>query len=199
MAIEVVSAALRGISTILPIIKKYLDQPKLHIELRTKSRSSSPQGHVYDKNNIVEHELEDGRVIQAIDANKSKQVFEIEISFDLTITNQSEAVAYYPKMHLIDGARQLVLEDKVTSTPIRNTSEIKILGRTKSFEIKLGENRSHGKEINNKMEDFRLLLEYKNEKGLTYYTLFDYQNKKKRNDILWKFPKNLKTIPIEIE
>jgi hypothetical protein len=153
--------------------KRYVARPELTIELLKDGGSSSPKG--LSHKNVVNEE-------GYIDGLTAIRVFELTWKFQIRVTNNSELTAFYPELTYNPYGPRFDLIDKLnTLQPIKPTESIVLKAVYKKYEEKTGEERTDvGRQMPEEFSDLGLLLTYKNSHKITFFTLFDFNEKTNR-------------------
>ena len=179
IAIGVVGVLLTILIALVPYLKKkYGERPKLEIEIIYDSVASRPVGLSSKNDNSKGY----------IDANDAIRIFELTCKMKLIIRNNSDIAAYYTKMHY---EKQSIVFDKLPTKPILNSGDISLQGEYKTSEECRGQERTTSKEISDKLSNLKIVLEYQNNHGTNFYTIYNHGQDEIKNTHLTKRPKEL--------
>ncbi|MCU4174830.1 hypothetical protein [Carboxylicivirga sp. N1Y90] len=184
--IGMASIVLGIVIAIIPYVRrKYFLRPDLTIEIVSDGGLSSPLG-LSAKNEVNEEGY--------IDGNTAIRVFELIWQFRVRITNNSDLIAFYPKLEFNPNGPRFTLIDKLNSLePIEPAETIELKVEYRKYEEKTGKERTNvGKEMPSEFNDLGLLLCYQSPRKSTFYTLYDYNGDGNKNNFINKRPKEYK-------
>ncbi len=175
------------IAVIPHVIRKYFLRPELTIEIIKNQGLSSPRGL-----SAINKVNEEGY----IDGNTAILVFELTWKFKIRITNNSDIIAFYPKLEFNPNGPKFTFIDKLNSLePIKPASTIELNVEYRKYEEKTGKERTKvSNEIPSEFNDLSLLLCYQSPKKSTFYTLYDYSGKGNKNNFINKRPREYKKL-----
>jgi len=159
--------------------KKYADRPRLEIEMNPNGGSSSPKG-LSPKNDVSSGH---------IDRDEAIQVFELTWKINLKIRNNSDIAAYYAKMFYAKGSPRFTELDKFPTKPILNSDDITLAGKYISFEECKGTERTRVNGTPKIFSNLKIILQYQNNHGITFYSLYDHGQNEIKNKHLKSKPK----------
>jgi len=163
---------------------KYILRPELTIEITSKAGLSSTRG--LSSKNVVNSE-------GYIDGNNAIRIFELTWRFKVTITNNSDLIAFYPELEFNPTGSKFKIDKINRLKPIKPSESLELSGEFNKYVEVEGKNKSDvGKTLPTEFSELELLLGYENSKKRRFYTLFDFNKSEKKNKFLNKKPKDYK-------
>lgn len=180
---DIIGVASIGVAIIIAVApflwKRYFSRPELTIEVIKGSGVSSNVG-VSNKNDISKGYIE---------GNTAIYVFRINWNFKIVIRNNSEIIAYYPKIFLdTTNPKFTKIENLNELIPISNKETVELKAEYTKFEECEGKDRSDVSNFPEELKNIKILLEYKNASKIKSYTLYSYSDNVK-NLFLLRRPK----------
>lgn len=166
------------IIALIPFLwKRYFTRPELAIEI---VNHMGPSMNVGISNQNIPNEK------GYIDGNNAIYVFHLKWRISLIIRNNSDRIAYYPKIYFEPAEPHLLLLEKLNSQkPIMEHEEVTLKAEYGKYEEKRGQERSTTAILPPELTNMRILIEYKNSAKIKFYTLYD-QSKAHENNIFTK-------------
>jgi len=167
----------------LPFIKKFLQRPIIDVEV-LKGGSKSKSLGISNKDLTQDF----------ANADETIRVYEVNFVITLTIWNNSEYTAYYPKVYYEKKFPHLKVTPLDSIIPIESNKNVEMVFEITDIFESLPRNRRITEKEREQLlfKQQKLLVEYKNSKRVKYYTLFDFE--KKKNIPYFKKPKRYKWI-----
>jgi hypothetical protein len=157
--------------------KRYFSRPELTVEIIKAGGVSSNVG-VSSKNDTSKGYIE---------GNTAIYVFRVVWKFKVVIRNNSEIVAYYPKIILdTTNPKFTEIESLNELIPITNREPIELKAEYTKFEECQGTDRSNVSDFPEELKNIKILLEYKNAAKIVSYTLYSYSDKTKNIFLKWR-------------
>ena len=182
IAIGIIGLILAIALALVPYLKKkYGDRPRLELEINHNGGSSSPRG-LSPKNDISKG---------YIDRDDAIQVFELTWKMKLKIRNNSDIAAYYAKMYYTKDSPRFTELDKFPTKPILNSDDITLTGNYRTFEECKGCQRTKIGGTPKTFVDLKIILQYQNSHGTTFYSLYDHGQSENKNRHPKSRPKEL--------
>lgn len=182
--ISILAIVISIIISITPIIRnKYFSRPEIIIEIIRTGGSSSKIGY------RSKDELKDQNFKYD---NKAISIFEVVWKFRIRLTNNSEFVAYYPKITFKPyGPKISVISNLNTNQPINNTKSIDLeIEYTKLEEIDGQKRTDFSLDLPPEFSELGILLTYQNSSKIVFHTCYNFSQNK--NKFLKKTPKEYK-------
>jgi hypothetical protein len=177
--LTIVGLILTVLLALIPFFRnKYANRPRLEMQLLKKGGSSHQLG-ISQKNDFSKGELDAITVIR---------VFELKYRFELKIVNNSDYVAYYPRLIADVNRNNFTNIDPLPKHPITNSSEILLKAEFVTMEECSGFQRSDTSKFPKELEGVKILLEYQNTHKTKFYTLFTIYENGNENTLLRKLP-----------
>ena len=114
-------------------------------------------------------------------ASETLKLWELEINIVVTLVNNSDTAALYPKLYVHEDSFKPTFGGLNASQPIRPYDSIAIEGSCTKLEERIPRERTspHDFPSQKAKNNFKLLVEYQNKDQEVFYTLFtgDYGNK----------------------
>ncbi|HLF47124.1 MAG TPA: hypothetical protein VI548_11905 [Chitinophagaceae bacterium] len=181
--IGIISIIVALLIAITPFLwRRYFSRPELTIEIIKGGGVSSNVG-VSNKNDITKGYIE---------GNNAIFVFRIIWQFKVVIRNNSEHVAYYPKIILDTTNPKFTNIEKLNELiPISTKETIELKAEYAKYEECQGRDRTDVANFPDELKNIRILLEYKNSSKIKNYTLYT-QSDAAKNIFLARRPKFFK-------
>ncbi|MGB4772784.1 MAG: hypothetical protein WBP58_15070 [Chitinophagaceae bacterium] len=154
--------------------KKKTERPRIDIMVFLKKGSSRPLG-LSDKNDFSQG---------YVDSDSAVRWFQLEYIFEIKIVNNSDYLAYYPRLFVDSTANGFSRIDSIPPLPISNLNPITLSANYIKLEECCGSKRSNVKEFPDDLKSVRLLLEYKNNHKKVFYTLYTFDENGGRNTLI---------------
>jgi hypothetical protein len=98
------------------------------------------------------------------------------------IRNNSDRVAYYPKIYFEATEPHIILTDSINlQKPIMEHEEVTLKAEYAKYEEKKGSERSTTARLPPELNNMRILIEYKNSSKIKFYTLYDQSKSDQKN------------------
>jgi hypothetical protein len=167
--IGIISIAIAIIIAVTPFLwKRYFSRPELTVEVIKGGGVSSNVG-VSNKNDISKG---------YIDGNTAIYVFRVVWQFKVVIRNNSEIIAYYPKLILDTTSPKFTkIEPLNELIPISTKDTIELKEEYTKYEECEGKDRSDVANFPEELKNIKILLEYKNASKIKSYTLYSHSDK----------------------
>lgn len=171
IALTAISIGVGIIIAIIPFLwKKYFARPELTIELLRNGSSSFNSG-ISNKNDVSKG---------YIDGNNAIYIFNIKWKFKIIIRNNSENIAFYPKLTLDTTNPKFTMITPLNElTPISMKEPVVLEAEYFKLEECKGQQRTDAGKFPEDLENMKLLLEYKNASKITRFTLYSHSDLKK--------------------
>ena len=181
--IGILSIVVGIIIAITPFLwRRYFARPELTIEIIKGGGISSNVG-VSSKNDTSKG---------YIDGNTALYVFKVNWEFKVIIRNNSETVAYYPKLTLDTTNPKFTKIEKLNELiPISTKDTIELKAEYTKYEECQGKDRSNVATFPEELKNMKILLDYKNSSKIKSYTLYSHSDEVK-NIFPFKRPKAYK-------
>lgn len=171
---DIIGIASIGVAIIIalgPFLwKRYFSRPELTVEIIKGTGVSSNVG-VSNKNDISKGYIE---------ANSAIYIFRVVWQFKVVIRNNSEIIAYYPKVILdTTNPKFTNIESLNELIPISTKDTIELKAEYTKYEDCEGKDRSDVGKFPQELKNIKILLEYKNASKIKSYTLYSHSDKTK--------------------
>jgi len=185
MIIGIISILVAVIIAFIPYARyRYFKGPKLTMEIILENGLSSPVG--LKSKNIIENK-------GYVKNNNSNNIYKLKWRFRLIIRNNSDIVAYYPKIYFNKSKPSFTKIEKLNELePLLNSKHIELEAEYIKFEECQVKDRTPTNVIPEDLKDLELLIESKNSSKMKFYTLYFLKNNK--NKFLRKKPKEFYTL-----
>ncbi len=157
--------------------KKWNEKPNLDLEFVPSPGSSKPLG--YSNKNIPNENFE-------IDISEAIKIFELEYKYKIRLRNNSNYMAYYPKIKVLNNIGFAKIDELNSLIPISNIDDIILKANYIKIEECKGYERTNVGGIAKELENLKIQIEFKNNSGVTFYKLFDLADKINPNKFLKK-------------
>lgn len=176
IALAIISIVVAILLAIIPgYFKKWKDKPNIDLELIPNGGGSKPLG--YSNKNNYNKSID-------LDIEEAIKVFELEYKFKIRLRNNSNFVAYYPKLKTLNNVDFTEIEELNNLIPISNSDDIILKAKYIKVEECKGFERTKIKGIPIELENLKIQIEFKNHSGVTFYKLFDLSNKENSNKFI---------------
>lgn len=173
IALAIISIVVAILLVVLPgYFKKWKDKPNIDLELIPNGGGSTPIG--YSNKNIYDQNID-------LDIREAIKVFELEYKYKIRLRNNSNFIAYYPKIKTLYNIDFTEIEELNNLIPISNSDDIILKAKYVKIEECKGHERTQVKGIPIELKNLKIQIEFKNHSGVTFYKLFDLSNKENPN------------------
>jgi hypothetical protein len=181
--IGIISIAVALIIAIVPFLwRRFFSRPELTIEVIKCGGASGSVG-MSNRNDVSKG---------YIDGNTAIYIFRITWQFRVIVRNNSENIAYYPKLTLDTRTPKFSkLESLNELIPISSNEAIELKAEYTKYEECQGKDRSDVAKFPEELKNMKIFLEYKNSSKVKSYTVYNHSEEVK-NIFLGRRPKEFK-------
>ena len=166
---------------LIPYFLGAFKKPRLEITMQRGRLLRTPEG-IMPRNDVVA----DGY----IDRRQALRLMKLQWNISIVIRNHSDVTAYKPKLSFIKGGFEI---GAIPQKPITNADEIALIGSYTSIVTEADDFITNfDEEFERIFNRLKLVVEFRNNFGTTYYTRYTYSDKV--NKITWLKPKGFKGV-----
>jgi hypothetical protein len=163
--------------------RKRNERPRVEIHFQEKGGSSRPLG-LSDANDFS---------TGAVESHLAIRLFVLEYNFEIKLVNNSDFVAYYPKLHEpVDGVSLTHLERVLPGTILNSTPVTLKAGFIAQEECR-GSERSNPRDFPKDLMGYCLLLEYQNNHGTKFFSFLEFDSSNRTSQLCKKLTKNMRS------